>query len=51
MATIDEEQPVRLGITLSLTPSLEVRWQTVLWRQRLYVQVPEGLLPDGSKEG
>lgn len=51
LAHLEEEQPVRLVITTSLTPTLEARWQTVLWRQRLYVQVPDGLLPDGSKEG
>lgn len=51
LATIDEDQPVRLSITLSVPPVLEARWQTVFWRQRLYVQVPDGLLPDGSKEG
>ncbi|XP_037069040.1 ornithine decarboxylase antizyme 1-like [Pollicipes pollicipes] len=36
---------------MTLTTTLNARWETVLWRQRLYVQVPNGLLPDGSKEG
>jgi len=51
LANLDDSQPVRLSITMSLTTTLDARWETVFWRQRLYVQVPDGLLPDGSKEG
>lgn len=51
LASLDGEQPVNMTITTSLTPALEVCWNTVLWQQRLYVQVPDTLLPDGSKEG
>lgn len=51
LANIDDNQPVRLSVTMSLTSALDARWEAVLWRRRLYVQVPTGLLPDGSKEG
>ncbi|XP_076309003.1 ornithine decarboxylase antizyme [Tachypleus tridentatus] len=33
-----------------LTENTDVKWETILWKSKLYVQVPCGILPDGSKE-
>lgn len=44
-------QGVRLTFVLHLAQNTEVCWETVLWQQRLYMQVPTCLLPEGSKEG
>jgi hypothetical protein len=42
---------VRLTFVLHLAQNTEVRWESVLWQGRLYLQVPSCLLPEGSKEG
>ncbi|XP_046402871.1 ornithine decarboxylase antizyme 1, partial [Ischnura elegans] len=47
----DGDQSLRLTFVLHLTESTQVCWEAVLWQQRLYLQVPSCLLPEGSKEG
>lgn len=39
-----------LSFQVSLTESIQVSWQTLLVDRKLYVEVPTGILPDGSKE-
>jgi len=39
-----------LCFKISLADQLQVMWETLLIGQKLYVEVPDGLLPDGSKE-
>ncbi|XP_063239004.1 LOW QUALITY PROTEIN: ornithine decarboxylase antizyme 2 [Bacillus rossius redtenbacheri] len=42
---------LRLSFKVPLTEHTSVQWETVLWQRRLYVQIPSGLRPEGSKEG
>ncbi|KAI4481590.1 hypothetical protein M0802_013910 [Mischocyttarus mexicanus] len=44
-------ESVRLTFKLHLTESTSVEWETVVWRNCLYIRVPSCLLPEGSKEG
>ncbi|XP_065353474.1 ornithine decarboxylase antizyme 1, partial [Cloeon dipterum] len=46
-----DQNGVRLTFVLHLAQNTEVRWESVLWQGRLYLQVPSCLLPEGSKEG
>lgn len=39
-----------LCFQVSLTDSIQVTWDTILVDQKLFVEVPNGILPDGSKE-
>ncbi|XP_052084607.1 LOW QUALITY PROTEIN: ornithine decarboxylase antizyme 2-like [Mytilus californianus] len=39
-----------LCFKIVLADSIEVCWETVLSDKRLYVEVPNGILPEGSKE-
>lgn len=39
-----------LCFKISLADSLQVTWETLLIGRKLYVEVPNGILPDGSKE-
>ena len=39
-----------LCFEISLTDSMQVRWETLLVNGKLFVEVPNGILPDGSKE-
>lgn len=39
-----------LCFMIKLTDSIQVSWETVLRDGILYVEVPDGILPDGSKE-
>ncbi|XP_054281393.1 LOW QUALITY PROTEIN: ornithine decarboxylase antizyme 1 [Macrosteles quadrilineatus] len=57
---IDEEEllnaaerydSVKISFELHLTELTEARWETLLLKKRLYIQVPSCLLPEGSKEG
>lgn len=50
LADADHGRAVGLDLTLSVPGALHVLWRTMLWQNSLFVQVPEGLLPDGSKE-
>lgn len=42
---------VKITFELHLTELTEARWETLLLKKRLYIQVPSCLLPEGSKEG
>lgn len=44
-------ESLRLTFALRLTESTSVEWETVVWRNCLYIRVPSCLLPEGSKEG
>ena len=35
---------------MSPAAGLEVEWETILLESRLYVEVPPGILPEGSRE-
>lgn len=39
-----------LCFQICLTESIQVTWETLLVDQKLFVEVPRGILPDGSKE-
>lgn len=39
-----------LSFQFHLSEHTVVKWGTVLWQNKLYVQLPDGLMPDGSKE-
>ena len=39
-----------LCFEITLADTVQVRWETVLVGRKLYVKVPNGILPDGSKE-
>ena len=39
-----------LCFQIKLTEQIQVSWETVLRNGRLFVEVPDGILPDGSKE-
>ncbi len=39
-----------LCFEVTLTDCLEVRWETLLVGQKLFVEIPNGILPEGSKE-
>jgi len=39
-----------LCFEISLTDNIQVTWETVLVDRKLFVEVPSGILPDGSKE-
>jgi hypothetical protein len=43
-------QPQSIRFTIVLTNNKEVVWETVMLGGRLYVEVPSGILPEGSKE-
>jgi len=40
----------RLCFNISLADTLQVTWDTLLIDRKLYIEVPTGILPDGSKE-
>lgn len=40
----------RLCFKISLADALHVTWDTLLIDRKLYIEVPTGILPDGSKE-
>lgn len=39
-----------LSFEVSLADNIQVNWETVKVDQKLFVEVPNGILPDGSKE-
>lgn len=50
--TLENQKDVAVLIfKLRLTENMEVRWETLIHDRKLYIQVPTGILPDGSKEG
>lgn len=51
MIKASRQQPTRLAFVLGLTATRDWRWDGVLWRGRLYLEVPSRLVQTGSKEG
>lgn len=41
---------VLLTFQFQVTDNSNVKWDAVLWENKLYAQIPTGILPDGSKE-
>lgn len=39
-----------LSFVVTLTDHLEVSWETLLVGKKLFVEIPSGILPEGSKE-
>jgi len=42
--------PIKITFKISPVAGLEVRWDTTLLNQSLYLELAPGILPDGSKE-
>lgn len=51
LVKLSRQQPTRLAFVLELTATRDWRWEGVLWRGRLYLEVPSRLVQTGSKEG
>ena len=49
-ALVKAEGASNLRFHVSLTDSIQVNWETVLLGGKLFVEVPNGILPAGSKE-
>lgn len=48
---ISRQEPARVAFVLELTATRDWRWEGILWRSRLYLEVPQRLAQTGSKEG
>ena len=46
----DHRITVNLRVTIPLTDCHEVTWNTYIKDQRMYVEIPMGILPQGSKQ-
>lgn len=51
LGKIRDEDAVTIVFKMQLTENMEVQWETVFWEHKLYIHVPSGILPEGSKEG
>jgi len=47
---VDTQVASNLSFEVSLTDCMQVHWETILANGKLFVEVPNGILPDGSKE-
>ena len=50
LSTLVSTVASNLCFEISLTECMQVRWDTLLVDGKLFVEVPNGILPDGSKE-
>jgi len=48
--SFDDENPIQITFNYPLTAQTVLTWQTYLQKNNLYIEVPNGLLPDASKE-
>lgn len=49
-ALADENCTSCVYFDVQLTDDMQVSWKTILKGRKLYVEIPPGILPDGSKE-
>jgi len=47
---MSREQSLKIRFRYALTPQAILTWDTILSNNNLYIEVPNGLLPDASKE-
>jgi len=47
---LPKDQPVKITFRYPLTPQTVLTWDTILLKKNLYIEVPNGCLPDASKE-
>jgi hypothetical protein len=45
-----KNQPVKIFFRYQLTPQIILNWDTTLMNNNLYIEIPNGCLPDASKE-
>ncbi|XP_067143053.1 ornithine decarboxylase antizyme 1-like [Centruroides vittatus] len=48
--TQSNQDAVLLTFQFQLSEHTVVKWDTILWQNKLYIQLPNGFMPDGSKE-
>jgi len=41
---------IRLTLNISLIEQYAIKWDALLWRENMYIQIPNGIPPDNSKE-
>lgn len=46
----DNSSPIQITFQYPLTQQTVLTWETFLFKNNLYIEVPNGLLPDASKE-
>jgi len=47
---LSKDEPLQITFRYPLTPQTVLTWETILLKNNLYIEVPNGLLPDASKE-
>jgi len=47
---LSKDRPVVITFRYPLTPQTVLTWDTVLLKNNLYIEIPNGCLPDSSKE-
>lgn len=47
---VETRATANLSFTVYLSGQHKVTWETILKNRNLYVEVPNGILPEGSKE-
>jgi len=44
------QQAIRLTLNISLLEGHQVKWEAIIWRENLFIHVPNGISLDNSKE-
>lgn len=44
------QHAIRLTLNISLLEGHEVKWQSIIWRENLFIHIPSGISLDNSKE-